>query len=141
MEKIFTPERLDFEHYGKNYSFIRDGFYGNVLVGRIGKQVIEPIHRGPDQAFAIELSEDWKPAWAFIDFSSDSQLAVVQTGIASPKQLLRALFDRIESSVLNHEYESYIEYVSEKSEFWEAVEQNAGKLTRPSFPIAIQMGG
>lgn len=133
LERIFSPKRLDFEYYNRNYSFIQDGFYGDVLVGRVGKQVIEPIHRGPDQAFAIEMSEDWKPAWTFIDFSSDSQLAVVQTGIASPKSLLRALFDRIESSMLEHEYDSYIEYVSEKSEFWDAVKKNIGKLTRMDF--------
>lgn len=133
LEKIFSSDRIDFRHRGGNYSFVRDGMYGDILAGRIGKQVIEPVHKGPEQNFAVEMSEEWKPTWVFIDFSSKSQLAVVQVGIASPKPLLRSLFNKIETFSPSLYYESFIEYVSERQDFWWAVEEYAGRLTRLEF--------
>lgn len=133
LENIFSHERVDFRYHGGNYSFVRDGMYGNILAGRIGKQVIEPAHKGPEQNFAVEMTEEWKPTWLFIDFSSSSQLAIVQVGIASPKPLLRALFDRMETQSPSLYYESFVEYVSERSDFWGAVQEYAGRLTRLEF--------
>ena len=133
LERVFSKPQWDFAYYGSNYSFLKDGIYNNTLVGRIGKQVIEPIHRGPDQGYAIEMVEDWKPVWMLLDLASDSQLIALQSGIASPKRLVRALFDRIESSSPAIEYEAFIEYVSDPQEFWKAVDEYRGQLTRLEF--------
>ena len=133
LERIFAHDRWDFSYYGGAYTFLRDGIYGDVLVGRIGKQIIEPIHRGPDQGYAIEFQEEWKPIWMMLDLASDSQLITLQTGLGSSRNLLRALFDHIETSTPASEYESFIEYVADPKEFWQAVAAYRGQLTRLEF--------
>ncbi|TPI85233.1 hypothetical protein [Mesorhizobium sp. B2-8-9] len=133
LERVLSPSSLDFEYRGSHYTLLRDGIYGNIFVGRVGKQVIEPYHRGPEQGFAIDTVDGWRPVWLLLDLSSDSQLIAIQTGIASSKNLLQALFERIQSSLPAREYEAFIEYVSDAKEFWRVVEQNRGKLTRLEF--------
>lgn len=133
LDRAFESQRIDFTYYGSNYSFLKDGIFNNTLVGRIGKQVLEPIHSGPDSGFAIEMAEEWKPAWMLLDLSIDSQLIAIQTGIANTKNLIRALFDRIETSTPSLEYESFLEYVSDEGEFWKAVSDYRGKLTLLEF--------
>lgn len=133
LDRIFSRERWDFEYYGNNYSFLKEGVYGNILVARIGKEVIEVEHEGPDKYYAIRMHEKWHPAWMLFDLSKDSQLMAVQTNIASPKKLIRALFDRIEADAPNPEYYVFLEYVSQTSEFWRAVEEFKGRITRLEF--------
>lgn len=133
LDRVFANETLDFIYHGTTYTFLKDGVYGDTLVGRIGKKKIESIHRGPDQGYAVELVEGWKPIWCLLDLSSDSQLICVQTGLASSRNLLRALFNAIERRLPGQEYESYIEYISDGREFWHAVDKYRGRLTRLEF--------
>lgn len=133
LERVFSRDRWDFDYYGNAYTFLRDGVYGDVLVGRIGKQVIDTIHKGPEQGYAIDFVEEWKPVWMLLDLSHDSQLITLQSGLGTSKNLLRALFDRIETDTPAREYEAFLEYVSDPQEFWSAVEKYRGRLTRLVF--------
>ncbi|PWE52293.1 hypothetical protein DEM27_31630 [Metarhizobium album] len=133
LERVFNRKRLDFDHYGRTFSFLTYGIFGDILVGRIGRQALEPIHSGPDDDYAIAMIEDWKTAWFLLDLSSSSQLIAMQTGMAATKALIESLFASIENKTPGHEYVAFVEYVSNAQDFWSAVDKYRGRLTRLEF--------
>lgn len=130
---LFAQERVDFQHYGSAYTFTRELVEGNIVVGRIGKPASDVKHEGPDEGWALKERDFWRTVWVFIDVSPSSQQIAVQKGLASPLNLMRSFFARMEETHPGYQYRSFIEYVSDKQEFWTAVEQNAGKITKLEF--------
>lgn len=133
LDQIFSPDVIDFTYRGRNFSFLKHGMWGDILVGRIGKPLIESVHEGPETGYAAKIQENWKPVWMLFDLASDSQLIILDAGISNTKGIVGALLSHAAQKTEPKYYNIFVEYVSEIQDFWRAVDEYKGRITRLEF--------
>ena len=133
--------KIEFEHRGKGFVYMpisvdeMDG--GAVCSGRIGAERTEIVNASPDELFEPETITNWRASNFLIDtrnYNDGQKVAMQHRGdVGKPLSILSSLVKHINDTNADSGWELSVNAITERSTFWEAVEQYKGQITRAEF--------
>jgi len=140
LRKMFSV-KIEFEHWSKGFVYIpisvddMDG--GAVCSGRIGAEKTESVNASPDELFEPETVTNWRASNFLIDtrnYNDGQKVAMQHRGdVGKPLSILSSLVKHINEKNRDSGWELSVNAITERSTFWEAVEQYKGQITRAEF--------
>ena len=137
---VFSRE-IRFEHRKEVLHFVPvpDLSSQNLIVGRIGRQIIARENEPPEE----NLKDTKRPAWIasmiFIDptYHEDGQKIAIeaQLKIGSPIAILKSLSQKLNDVRPTHKFLIEVNSIIEASDFWQFVSENEGKITKVTFDL------
>lgn len=140
LRRVFSV-KIEFEHWGKGFVYIPisvdDMDDGAVCSGRIGAEKTESVNASPEDLFEPETVTNWRASNFLLDtrnYNDGQKVAVQHRGdVGKPLSILNSLIKHINDTNADSGWELSVNAITERTTFWEAVEQYKGQITRAEF--------
>lgn len=134
-------QKIEFEHWGKAFVYmpisVDEMEDGAVCSGRIGAQKTQSINASPDELFEPETVTNWIASNFLIDTRNynDGQKIAMQgrPEVGRPLSILSSLIKHINAANPDSGWLLSVNAITERTTFWEAVEEYKGQITRAEF--------
>jgi hypothetical protein len=132
LQATFTTD-IRFQYRARNYVYKYFSQDGDVIAAVVGRVHTATIGGPPEKDFQPEEVPDWGTANVFIDVSGDTegQKVAMQRApqMSNPIEIMRALTDHINARDPDTDWVIAVNAISDKKEFWDAVEAHKGEIT------------
>lgn len=126
-------ENREFAGKGFSYHYAFVDRVDEFIFGRIGRQRIENAADGPESGFEEKRERVWHAANIVIDTSgsADGQKVAMEknSDVGSPTAIIKNLIHQINQDAIRSAWTAHVNPITESTEFWQAVEENRGKIT------------
>lgn len=143
LQETFS-KKIEFEHWAKTFVYMPIGVdpveEGAICSGRIGAQKTSNINAGPEEFFEPDTVTNWLASNFLLDtrdFNDGQKIAMQnRSDVGKPLSILSSLIKHINEANPDAGWELAVNSITEKTTFWQAVDEYSGQITRAEFKYA-----
>lgn len=132
-------DRWSFEFYGNEFHYVPDEEQprSDVILARIGRELITTENLPPDEGFADTLHQGWKAVAVIIDpreHQDGQKIAIaINSRVGRAQRLIAGIVGTINDKLPNTDWHIEVEPIPDTESFWHYARKHEGEITNLTF--------